>query len=270
MTEWPTHQTAGEPPLGEAGDADDGTLRHQIEERPIAYQEDGPRQRPNRFMLLVYRVPAKPTATRVAVWRMLKKMGAIYLQQSVCVFPDTIRLRRELAAVLSRIEQGKGEYHLLPLRKLPPEEEVKLARQFLEQTNKHYDEIIENCEVNFTKEIEFETFRKNFTYEEAEEIRVEFEKICSWFAHVRERDWFGSPREADARAWIQKCEAMLEDFEAKVYAVQTKQGESAEGAVRSRRRVSSGRPEGAASGRRRRSSQTTLRAQTARRADTDS
>ena len=28
-----------------------------------------------------------------------------------------------------------------------------------------------------TKEIEFETFRKNFTYEEAEEIRAEFEKI---------------------------------------------------------------------------------------------
>jgi hypothetical protein len=37
-------------------------------------------------MLLVYRMPAKPTADRVAAWRLLKKVGAIYLQQWVCVF----------------------------------------------------------------------------------------------------------------------------------------------------------------------------------------
>jgi hypothetical protein len=184
------------------------------------------RQRPTRFVLLVYRMPATPTAGRVAVWRLLKKIGAIYLQQSLCVFPDNARLRRELDAVLKRIEESSGEYHVLPLRQLSPEEDAKLAEQFLEQTNKHYEEIIENCEVNFTKEIEFETFRENFTYEEAEEIRIEFEKIVNWFERVRERDWFNSPREADARAWIEKCERMLEEFEAKVYRAQEKAGVS--------------------------------------------
>jgi hypothetical protein len=169
-------------------------------------------------------MPATPTAGRVAVWRLLKKMGAIYLQQSLCVFPDNAKRRRELDAVLKRIEESAGEYHLLPLRQLPPEEDAKLADQFLEQTNKHYEEIIENCEVNFTKEVEFETFRQNFTYEEAEEIRIEFEKIVNWFERVRERDWLNSPREAEARAWIQKCERMLEDFEAKVYDMQQKAG----------------------------------------------
>jgi hypothetical protein len=182
------------------------------------------RQRPAKFILLVYRMPATPTAGRVAVWRLLKKMGAIYLQQSLCVFPDNARLRRELGPVLKRIEASQGEYHLLPLRQLSREEDAKLADQFLEQTEKHYGEIIENCEVNFTKEIEFEIFRKNFSYEEAEEIRAEFEKITSWFDRVRERDWFSSPREADARSWIEKCERMLEEFEARVYEVQEKAG----------------------------------------------
>jgi hypothetical protein len=181
-------------------------------------------QRPARFILLVYRMPATPTAGRVAVWRLLKKMGAIYLQQSLCVFPDNARLRQELGPVLARIEESQGEYHLLPLRQLSPEEDAKLAEQFLEQTEKHYEEIIENCEVNFTKEVEFETFRQNFTYEEAEEIRAEFEKITSWFDRVRERDWFNSPREADARTWIEKCERMLEEFEAKVYELQERAG----------------------------------------------
>ena len=174
---------------------------------------------PRRFLLLTYRMPAKPTAGRVAVWRMLKKMGAVYLQDSVCVVPDSAALRRELAPVLERIDGGGGRYHMLPLRKLPPEEEQKVVDLFVEQASQHYQEIVENCEVNFVKEIEFERFRKNFTYEEAEEIRMEFEKIGTWFERVQERDFFGAPNRDDARKWLRRCEKLLEEFEATVFEV---------------------------------------------------
>ncbi len=174
----------------------------------------------NRFTLLVYRMPTKPNAGRVAVWRQLKKIGAIYLQQSVCVFPAKPEVRRDLAPILDRIVAAAGEFHLLPLRKLDSDEEGKLILQFLDQTSNHYQEIIENCEVNFTKEIEFETFRKNFTYEEAEEIRTEFEKIGAWFERVRRRDWFGAPNMSQARDWLERCEKMLEEFEARVFSAQ--------------------------------------------------
>ncbi len=123
----------------------------------------------NQFTILVYRMPPKPTAARVAVWRLLKKIGAIYLQQSICVFPNTPSLRKDLAPILRRITDASGDFHLLPLQSPDRAEREKLIEQFQEQTSNHYQEIIENCEVNFTKEIEFETFRKNFTYEEAEE-----------------------------------------------------------------------------------------------------
>jgi hypothetical protein len=177
------------------------------------------RSPPRRFVVVAYRLPAKPTAGRVAVWRNLKKMGAVYLQDSVCVVPDTARLRRELAPVFERIDASGGRYHVLPLRTLAPEEEDKLVGLFVEQASQHYREIIENCEVNFVKEIEFERFRENFTYEEAEEIRMEFEKIGTWFARVGERDFFGAPNRADAQAWLHRCEAMLEEFEATVFEV---------------------------------------------------
>jgi hypothetical protein len=171
-------------------------------------------------MILVYRVPAKPTAGRVAVWRQLKKVGAIYLQQSVCVFPDNATVKRDLAPILSRVTDAAGEYHLLPLRQLDDREEHKLIEQFLAQTSKHYQEIIENCEINFTKEVEFETFRENFTYEEAEEIRLEFDKIRAWFERVSQRDWFGATNRDEALEWIARCERLLEQFEAKVFEVQ--------------------------------------------------
>ena len=177
-----------------------------------------------RFLQLVYRMPSKPTAGRVAVWRSLKKAGAVYLQDSVCVLPDTKELRAEVEQVLARIDEGGGTYHLLPVGDLPATEEDKLVRLFVDQTAKHYAEIIENCEVNFVKEIEFENFRKNYTYEEAEEIRMEFEKICTWFDRVQERDWFGAPNAGDAREWLRRCESMLEEFESTVF-VQQERGE---------------------------------------------
>jgi Protein ChrB, N-terminal len=173
------------------------------------------------FVQLVYRMPAKPTAGRVAVWRSLKKAGAVYLQDSVCVLPDTEPLRAELDHVLARIDESGGTYHLLTLGDLPAEEEQKLVNLFLEQTSKHYEEIVENCEVNFVKEIEFECFRENYTYEEAEEIRMEFEKICTWFDRVQERDWFGAPNADDARSWLRRCESLLEDFESRVFELQS-------------------------------------------------
>jgi hypothetical protein len=192
--------------------------------------------RVNRFTLLVYRMPAKPTADRVAVWRLLKKVGAIYLQQSVCVFPDNSALRKDLTPILQRITNGRGEFHLLALRKLSQDEESKLIQQFLDQTSNHYQEVIENCEVNFTKEIEFETFRKNFTYEEAEEIRAEYEKICAWFDRVQQRDWFAAPNRVEARRWLDRCAVMLEEFEARVFEHQERLGAGGAGATSSRRR----------------------------------
>ncbi|HWB22863.1 MAG TPA: Chromate resistance protein ChrB [Gaiellaceae bacterium] len=180
---------------------------------------DPAKLRPRRFLLLVYRMPAKPTAGRVAVWRNLKKTGAVYLQDSVCVIPDTAPLRRELAPILERIDSDGGRYHMLPLRTLPADEEEKLVGLFVEQSAQHYREIVENCEVNFVKEIEFERFRKNFTYEEAEEIRMEFEKIGTWFDRVEERDWFGAANREEARTWLSRCEVLLEEFEAKVFEV---------------------------------------------------
>jgi|SRR5947209_6241893 len=180
-----------------------------------------------RFQLLVYRMPMNPASARVAVWRSLKKIGAVYPQQSVCVFPANAAVTRELVPVLRKIQDAGGDFHLLPLAPLPDEEERKLIALFLDQAAKHYGEIIENCEVNFSREIEFETFRQNFTYEEAEEIRAEYEKIVSWFNRVRRRDWFDAPNREEAERWLARCEALLEEFEARVYEVQTEEGESA-------------------------------------------
>ncbi len=175
---------------------------------------------PHRYILLIYQVPSQPSGVRVGVWRELKKMGALYLQQSVCVLPERETLRAALKKITERISEQGGSYHLLPLHSLPEEEDSKISDGFIAQSNLQYDEIIENCDVNFSKEIEFETFRQNFTYAEAEEIGQELEKIRRWYDRVIERDWFGAARREEALKSIERCAKLLEEFEEKVFLKQ--------------------------------------------------
>ena len=177
--------------------------------------------RPRRqFLLLIYQVPSQPSAARVGIWRELKRTGALYLQQSVCILPGTAATRGQLERITHRITELGGTYHLLPIRALPAEEERKIIEGFRAQSTLQYDEIIEYCEINFSKEIEFETFRQNFTYAEAEEIRQDLDKIRRWFDRVVERDWFDAERRTAAQEWIGRCEQLLDRFEERVYAAQ--------------------------------------------------
>ncbi len=182
------------------------------------------------FVILIYQVPSQPSAARVGIWRELKKMGALYLQQSVCILPATEPLYAALHKITERVSELGGNYHLLPLNSLPQDEEAKIVDGFIAQSNLQYDEIIEDCEVNFKKEIEFETFRQNFTYAEAEEIRQDLEKIRRWYDRVVERDWFEGARRESALQSIDECEKQLEEFEEKVFLKQ-EADESGEGSL---------------------------------------
>ena len=75
--------------------------------------------------------------------------------------------------MLERIDVDGGRFHMLPLGRLPSSRSWVFSAS---NRRRRYREIV-NCEVNFVKEIEFEHFRRKSAAEEAEEIRMEFDKI---------------------------------------------------------------------------------------------
>jgi hypothetical protein len=89
-----------------------------------------------------------------------------------------------------------------------------------------YEEIVEECETKFEREIEFEIYRGNLTAGEAEEIEADLEKIRAWFGRVSERDVFGAPSRDRAEAAIARCAGLLEDFERRVYEAESEEGPS--------------------------------------------
>ena len=162
-------------------------------------------------------MPTEPASKRVAVWRDLKRLGALYLQQCVCIFPDLPDLTDEVNQVAAKIPALGGETFLLDVPRLQPEDEARIIEAFRSQRAAEYAEIIEECETKFVKEIEFERFRQNYTFEEAEEIEQDLEKIRRWFERVRERDWFNADRRDEVEAWLARCQTLLAGFEEEVY-----------------------------------------------------
>ena len=175
------------------------------------------RGEPLSWRVLIYRVPTEPASKRVAVWRDLKRLGALYLQQCACIFPAMPGLNSEVDDVAAKIPALGGETYLLEVPRLQPEDETRIIESFRAQRTSEYTEIIEECETKFVKEIEFEHFRQNYTFEEAEEIEQDLEKIRRWFERVLERDWFKADRRDEVETWLGRCQGLLAKFEEEVY-----------------------------------------------------
>jgi hypothetical protein len=169
------------------------------------------------WRVLIYRVPTEPASKRVAVWRDLKRLGALYLQQCACIFPDLPGVTDEVDQVAAKIPALGGETFLLQVPRLQPGDEARIIESFRALRSNEYAEIIEECETKFVKEIEFEHFRQNYTFEEAEEIEQDLEKIRRWFDRVQNRDWFKAERRDEVEAWLVRCQGLLARFEEEVY-----------------------------------------------------
>lgn len=82
------------------------------------------------WQLLIYRLPANPSRARVAVWRDLRRLGALPLQQSVAAVPELGDLGERLDAIESRIGAEGGSSYRFRLDDLTPEQERGLESEW--------------------------------------------------------------------------------------------------------------------------------------------
>jgi hypothetical protein len=80
---------------------------------PDADEDEDQLLAPEEWLLLVYRVPSEPTRLRAAVWRRLKSLGAVYLQNSAAVLPAGRGAERALRRLRREILDMEGTAVLL-------------------------------------------------------------------------------------------------------------------------------------------------------------
>lgn len=98
------------------------------------------------WLILQSKLPAEPSARRVYIWRKLKRLGAVYHQDSVWVLPDTAYTREQFRWLAAEILEMGGEATLWESSLLQGMSEDDLVRQFQEQVNPGYQEILDNLQ----------------------------------------------------------------------------------------------------------------------------
>jgi hypothetical protein len=158
-----------------------------------------------------------PDSLRVAIWRKLRSLGVLYVQQSVCVVPDRPVVRREIRRLVDRIEVSGGSARALTIRFDDPDEEAQIVAELQAARDGEYAEVLERVPA-FLNELRSERERGRATYEEVEESEADLERFRAWLAKIDRRDYFGAPRRAEAHEAVERCASALEAFESEAFA----------------------------------------------------
>jgi hypothetical protein len=97
---------------------------------------------PKPWLLLVYKIPREPTAGRVYVWRKLKQLGAIALQDAVWVLPRTDRTHEQFQWLAAEVSELGGEAVLWEAEQLYATDAESLRKAFQKSVETEYREIL--------------------------------------------------------------------------------------------------------------------------------
>jgi hypothetical protein len=97
-------------------------------------------------VLLVYRLPREPSRHRVAVWRKLRDLGALYLQDGVAALPEDAVTREQLEWLQLRVREAGGEATLWEAKPGTLAEEGELVEAFRSSREEAYRTIIAEAE----------------------------------------------------------------------------------------------------------------------------
>jgi hypothetical protein len=168
------------------------------------------------WLLLTYKVPAEPASKRVGLWRRLKSLGAVYLQNGVCLLPKTDDHVRRLKMLENDIAEMSGESVLLETVALDRIQEDKVISRFRADRDEQYREFLGRC-AGFEAEIAKEIAIEKFTYAELEEEDTDLKKLQGWLEKIKKLDFYGAALSAEAAERLRACETLLDGYAKRVF-----------------------------------------------------
>ena len=168
------------------------------------------------WLLLTYKVPPEPSKLRVAIWRRIRGLGAVYLQNGICVLPTTTDHERQFRIVQSEIERAGGEAVIFETAGLDAKQEELVMARFKHDRDQDYEEFLDKC-ADYKKEVDKEVKADHYTFAELKENDEDLKKLKGWLERIKVIDFYGAPARAAAERQLVECEAVLEAYASEVF-----------------------------------------------------
>ena len=153
-----------------------------------------------RWLILIYHLPRDPSRHRVAVWRKLKALGAIYLQDGAAVLPEDAVTREQLEWLQLRIREADGEASLWEALPNTVAEDRFLVEEFRASHDAAYKKLIEASN---------RLRRKAALGSDKALLLEELGKMEREFQTERRRDYFRSPLRNEAAVVLREVRQLL-------------------------------------------------------------
>ena len=146
------------------------------------------------WLLLLVRLPATHTAERVAIWRKLKKSGAIQIQTSTYVLPDDPARYETFQWLTQHIREAGGDATLVRARQIEGLSNDRLIRLFNSARAKEYAVLCETIR-------SFADRRHG-----ASNFGNKLDRFRKQFREIQHTDFFNNPKAQDVEILLRKME----------------------------------------------------------------
>jgi hypothetical protein len=167
------------------------------------------------WRLITYRLPAEPSRHRIAIWRELRRLGAVPLQQGSWALPTGVPFDAGLAQIADAITVAGGYPLMLTL--VDDRASVgQLEARFTAQREAEWAEFTADCG-KYEAELDAKVAKVKLTLAELDEKEQSLERLRRWSRAIRARDLVGAPGAAGAERRLKECTGALEQFAVLVY-----------------------------------------------------
>ena len=148
------------------------------------------------WLLLLFSLPTNRNTERVAVWRRLKKMGAVQIKTSTYLLPDEPAQYEQFQWLAQQIRDYGGDSTLVRAQEIEGLTKEKVVSLFNTARDKEY--------VDLRKALQGFISRRRKS--NAEFAAAELERLTKQFRELRQIDFFDSPRGQDVAMLLRRAE----------------------------------------------------------------
>ena len=168
------------------------------------------------WIVLIYRLPANDSRARVAVWREVRRSGALHVQQSVVAVPDGEAFAEAVDGLREVLADVGGQVTSLRAEPLVSGDDARLLEAWNEARDDEYRELAGEC-AKFLAEIDHEFEIEKFTLAELDEEEAELDKLQRWHERIQRLDIHRAPGRAAAVNSLRQAEAALARYSTAVF-----------------------------------------------------